>query len=204
MAKDSFKFKLKQHRFELVSVPDEDIRKTYKYCVPVLYHTPVPYISCDNDFSIWYIGLSYLFGKSSNWYDDYKGAFAFCAKMKLIDPSNIRFNYLCHFVNHRSSVDIRVYKILTKGEMNTIKNKHSYREPFPEFPQDMYNMFSYYMFGFCKGFTKTAPKNEFVMKIDSNHIIFGFLNNQLVEYEIDDPDEFQLTWQQMRLDSDEC
>lgn len=105
----------------------------------------------------WYIGLSYLFGKSSKLYDEYKGAFAFCAKMELTDASDTSYAYLCKFLNYRSYVEIFIYKVLPVEKMKDIDNT-VYQALFSEFPKEVYNVFYEYMFGFCEGFSSTAPK----------------------------------------------
>jgi hypothetical protein len=93
-----------------------------------------------------------------------------------------------------------MYKILPTNERADIEDTRTYRSPFPELSQNLYEVFYNFMFGFCEGFASTAPKEDFIMKVESNHIIFGWLNNEFIENYIESSEEFDSTWLQMKLD----
>lgn len=198
-------FHMKEHNlyFELYPLSGEEFCSIRQYSVPVNYDhaSMMIYLSAKYKTMLpeWYIGLS-EFGLQSERYDEYKGAFAFCFKVIIENTeTKISCEYLCNMMNYRSYVEFNMYKILSLQEVENI-DLQVYQSIYPEFSQKIFDFFYLRLYAHCKRVCakklKNFEVNNFLMKVQSNHILFGCYDNELFEETINDSDEFVKQFEQ--------
>lgn len=79
--------------------------------------------------SLAFITLEHLFGKTSNWFDDWKGSFSF-PLLLVVRKSQGNFTYLLRVFDHRGRVSFSFYRVLENGADGS--DTDLYREPFEE------------------------------------------------------------------------
>ncbi|KAF3887686.1 MULTISPECIES: hypothetical protein [Nostocales] len=140
-----------------------------------------------------FIILEWIFGESSNLFDDWKGSF--CFPILLVVKKQIgRLYYLMSIYDRRGSVYFSLYRIIE----NSIYGYETQRlrEPFEfEFSRQEINCFLNYFYEYLKGYFESVkdiiyPQN-FIKKIDSNLIIYGYKNGEYFEDQYDSEDSFQ-------------
>ncbi len=140
-----------------------------------------------------FVILEWIFGESSNLFDDWKGSF--CFPVLLVVKKEIgSLYYLMSIYDHRGSVYFSLYRILENSlygyETQTL------REPFEvEFSRQEINCFLSYFYDYLAGYFQSVidiilPQN-FIKKVDSNLIIYGYKNGEYFEDQYDSEDSYQ-------------
>jgi hypothetical protein len=136
--------------------------------------------------------LEHLFGKASDWIDEWKSSFSFPLLLLLNKPVG-RFLYLLRIEDYRGSVEFRLYRILENGadgyDINT------YREPFElEFSREQINQFICYLYGYLAGVARIVCNQQiqpFIRLIRASHILYGYRDGEFFEEQIDSPEEYE-------------
>ncbi|NDJ21703.1 hypothetical protein GS682_08640 [Nostoc sp. B(2019)] len=141
------------------------------------------------------VTLTYLFGKSSDWIDDWKGSFSFPVLL-VLEKAQGKFFYLVDIYDNRGSINFSLYRIL-EAEVEGYDNK-ILREPFElEFSRQEINYFISYFYGYIEGCFQSIgflmPSEQFFKKIDSNHILYGYKDDQYFEEEYQSQEAYQAT-----------
>ena len=139
-----------------------------------------------------FITLEWLFGKSSDFYDEGKGSFRFPVLL-IIEKTNGTFYYLMVISDHRGTVYYRMYRIVE----NNIEGYDTQRtrEPFElEFSRQEINYFLSYFHGYISGCFKVAnlmtPAQSFLKRINSNLILYGCRDGVYFEEQHEIPETF--------------
>lgn len=136
--------------------------------------------------------LERLFGKSSDWFDDWKGSFSFPLLLKVQKPVEAFF-YLLRIEDFRGSLEFRLCRVLKDGA-NGVDTSIS-QPPFePEFSNQEINQFIILLYGFLTDATYFFDKKQFqpfCKRIDSNHILYGYQDDAFFEEQIDSLEEYQ-------------
>ncbi|GAA6621265.1 hypothetical protein [Scytonema sp. NUACC26] len=140
-----------------------------------------------------FVILEWIFGESSSLFDDWKGSF--CFPVLLVVKKEIgRLYYLINLYDRRGSVYFSLYRIIE----NSIYGYETQRlrEPFElEFSRQEINCFLNYFYSYITEYFQTmkdiiSPQN-FVKKIDSNLILYGYKNGEYFEDQYDSGDSYQ-------------
>ncbi|UIE38884.1 hypothetical protein [Leptodesmis sichuanensis] len=136
--------------------------------------------------------LERLFGKSSDWIDDWKGSFSFPLLMKIQKPDSAFF-YLLRIEDHRGSLEYRLYRVLEDGTAGV--DAYMFQSPVEsEFSNQEINEFISLVHGFLTDAIYFFCKQQFepfFKRIDSNHILYGYRDGAFFEEEIDSPEDYQ-------------
>lgn len=140
-----------------------------------------------------FVTLEWLFGESSNLFDDWKGSFCFPILL-LVEKEIGTFYYLMRIYDHRGSVYFSLYRIIENGIDGY--NTEKLREPFEfEFSREEINSFLSYFYNYLVGcFHRFKPlflPQSFFKKINSNLILYGYQNGQYFEEQYDSQDTYQ-------------
>lgn len=138
------------------------------------------------------LSLEYLFGKTSTYFDDWKGSFAFPLLVILNKPQG-EFFYMLRIYDRRGSLSFSWYRVLENGandyDINII------RQPFDlEFSHQEMNEFISYFYGYLIGISESAiqlRQRSFLKQIDSNWIIYGSRAGELFEEEFNSQEDYQ-------------
>ncbi|MUG97149.1 hypothetical protein F7734_34400 [Scytonema sp. UIC 10036] len=137
--------------------------------------------------------LEWIFGESSNLFDDWKSSF--CFPILLVVKKEIgNLYYLMNIYDRRGSVYFSLYRIIE----NSIYGYETQRlrEPFElEFSRQEINCFlSYfysYLFGYFQSVRDIISPQNFIKKVDSNLIIYGYKNGEYFEDQYDSASTYQ-------------
>lgn len=136
--------------------------------------------------------LERLFGKSSDWIDDWKGSFSFPLLVKVQKPDSAFF-YLLRIEDHRGSLEYRLYRVLEDG-VNGV-DVYVFQPPVEsEFSNQEINEFIGLIHGFLTDATYFFSRQQFepfFKRIDSNHILYGYRDGAFFEEEIDSLEDYQ-------------
>ncbi|WP_427159801.1 hypothetical protein ACQFX9_28085 [Aliinostoc sp. HNIBRCY26] len=148
-----------------------------------------------------FVTLTYLFGESSNWIDDWKGTFSFPILLVLDKPQG-KFFYLLDIYDNRGTLYFSFYRILEADVEGY--DTQILREPFElEFSRQEINYFISYFNGYTEGYFKTIepliPSEQFFRKIGSNHIIYGYKDEQYFEEHYESQEEYQAAIENLEL-----
>lgn len=136
--------------------------------------------------------LEKLFGKTSDWFDNWKGSFSFPLLLAVKKPQE-NFFYLFRIYDHRGNLSFPLYRILENG-VDGYKTD-IYREPFElEFSREEINQFISYFYGYLTGYSEEISQlqlDPFLKRIDSNHIFYGYRDGEFFEEQIDSEDDYQ-------------
>lgn len=139
-----------------------------------------------------FLTLEYLFGKTSDFFDDWKGSFTF-PLLLLVQKSTAQFFYMLRIYDHRGTIYYPVYRILENGAEGYDLNV--YHEPFEnEFSRQEINEFISHLHGYLVGVSTWVcqpPSQPFFKRIDSNHILYGYRNGEFFEEQIDSEEEYK-------------
>jgi len=127
-----------------------------------------------------FVTLTWLFGDSSDLFDDWKGSFCFPVLLVLKKEMG-NFFYLMRIYDHRGSVYFSLYRVLENGVEDY--DPQIVREPFElEFSRQEINYFLNFFYGYMAGYFEKIklilPTQYFIKKIDSNFIIYGYKDAQ--------------------------
>ncbi|MBA3923566.1 MAG: hypothetical protein H0X31_18475 [Nostocaceae cyanobacterium] len=135
--------------------------------------------------------LEYLFGKSSDAFDDWKGSFTFPLLVS-VQKTIGRFFYLMRIYDHRGSLCYPLYRLLEDGVDGYDVNV--YHEPFEnEFSRQEINELIAYLYGYLTGVSEWVckpPIQPFLRRIDSNNIIYGYRDEEFFEEDFDSQEEY--------------
>lgn len=148
----------------------------------------------------YYAAFEAVFGESGQLYDDYKGAFSFPFEVSVFKTEAV-YLYLLNVLNWRSTVEFRFSKVISPEVVTDEMDRMVIRPPFSdEFSADDMNKVVAFLYGFVEGAVGTFrrfPIDEFVKKLESNLILFGYKNGAFFEEQYDDPEEFSAAWKQV-------
>ena len=139
-----------------------------------------------------FITLEWLFGKTSDFYDEGKGSFRFPVLL-IIEKTIGIFYYLMVIADHRRTVYYRMYRII-ENNIDGYDTQRT-REPFElEFSRQEINYFLSYFHGYLSGCFKVAklmiPIEAFLKKINSNLILYGYKDGIYFEEQHEIPETF--------------
>ncbi|KAB8315663.1 hypothetical protein SD81_030330 [Tolypothrix campylonemoides VB511288] len=140
-----------------------------------------------------FVTLEWLFGESSDFFDDWKGSF--CFPILLVVKKAIGdFFYLMRIYDHRGTVYFSIYRILENGRDDYDTDK--LREPFAlEFSRQEINYFFSFLYGYITGYFQSLKQNlivqPFLKKVDSNLIVYGYKDGEYFEKQYDSPETYQ-------------
>lgn len=138
------------------------------------------------------ITLEHLFGKTSNWFDNYKGSFSFLFLL-VVKKNQGNFPYLFNISDYRGSLSFSLHRVLENGDMGY--DNMCYREPFElEFSREEINYFISYFYGYLVGYSEwisQLPIQPFLKNIDSNHIIYGYQDGEFFEEQIESEEAYR-------------
>lgn len=148
-----------------------------------------------------FVTLTYLFGDSSNWIDDWKGTFSFPILL-ILEKLQGKFFYLLDIYDNRGTLYFRFYRILEADVEGY--DTQILREPFElEFSRQEVNYFISYFNGYIEGYFETIktliPSEQFFRKIGSNHIIYGYKDEQYFEEHYESQEEYQAAIENLEL-----
>ncbi len=135
-----------------------------------------------------FTALECLLGESSNFYDEYKGSFNF-HNLLVIKRENGVFFYLLTIYDHRGFIQFGLARILENTERDKYNLQILY-DPLPsEFSKSEINYFFTYFYGFLTGYFNSkksfTPRQNFLKKVDSNLILYGYKDGEYFEEEYD-------------------
>jgi hypothetical protein len=146
-----------------------------------------------------YAAFKDSFGESGRCFDDYKGAFSFPFEVT-VHKGEALYLYLLNVVNWRGTVEFRFRKVISPDDRGL--NRMVVHPPFAaEFSVDEINTVVAYLYGFAQGVIEAFlrlhyPFDEFVKKVDSNLILFGFRQGAFFEEKYGDSDELMSAWKE--------
>lgn len=120
-----------------------------------------------------YAALTSLTGPSGEFFDSYKGAFAFPFKMT-VRRGEDRFKYLLMLMNFRSMIEPNLYRL---DKNLAPAATRSYHAPYDnEISLEEVAYVLSFIAGYLSGFLTTMPKwtTPFVFEVQSNGILFGY------------------------------
>ena len=139
-----------------------------------------------------FLSLESSFGKTSDWFDDWKGSFYFPLLLAVKKPVGQLF-YLMSIYDHRGCLEYLLYHILENGIEG--HDVDIYHQPFEhEFSREEINEFIVYLYGYLVGVTEILvklPIQSFLKHIDSNHILYGYRDGDFFEEEIKLEEEYK-------------
>ncbi|NJM23194.1 MAG: hypothetical protein HC874_31435 [Richelia sp. SL_2_1] len=139
-----------------------------------------------------FITLEWLFGKTSDFYDEGKGSFRFPVLL-IIEKTIGIFYYLMVIADHRGTVYYRMYRII-ENNIDGYDTQRT-RKPFElEFSQPEINYFLSYFHGYISGCFKVANLmitiQPFLKIINSNLILYGCRDGIHFEEQHETPETF--------------
>ncbi|BBD62960.1 hypothetical protein NIES2109_58100 (plasmid) [Nostoc sp. HK-01] len=148
-----------------------------------------------------FVTLTYLFGDSSNWIDDWKGTFSFPILL-ILEKLQGKFFYLLDIYDNRGTLYFIFYRILEADVEGY--DTQILREPFElEFSRQEINHFISYFHGYLEGCFKSIkallPSENFFRKIGSNHIIYGYKDDDYFEEHYESQEEYQVAIENLEL-----
>jgi len=146
-----------------------------------------------------YAAFEASFGESGLYFDDYKGAFSFPFEVAVFRGEAV-YLYLLNVANWRSTIEFLFRKVISPDSRDF--DRMVIHPPFSdEFSADDINTVVAYLYGFVQGVVDTFrrhPIEEFVKKVDSNLILFGFREGAFFEEQYDDREELTAAWEKAR------
>jgi hypothetical protein len=132
------------------------------------------------------------FGESGNFFDDWKGAFAFTFEVEVFKHGQT-YLYGLHVVNFRSAIEFRFCKVCAPHDPNI--NSDVYRKPIEdEFSATEMMVFENFLYGYLcgsyKGF-KFYKIPSFFKTIPSNLITFGHIDGHFFEHQHETSEAFE-------------
>lgn len=139
-----------------------------------------------------YVVFKHLFGESSRFFDKWKSSFYFPVFLH-VRRENGEFPYFLHLYNHRGVVEFnlfRYYKTMAENE-----DRYVYRQPLKsELSRQEINNFICYFYGYLQGrfeAMKDSYNQEFLKRVDSNLILFGYKDGHFFEEHYNDLTTYQ-------------
>lgn len=140
----------------------------------------------------YYAAMRILFGEPGNYFDDWKGSFSFAFEVQVFKRGQY-FKYGLNVINWRSTVELRFCKVLEQFDKKT--DLETYRNPIEsEFSAREMIVFDNYLCGCVLGVKSTFKLYEippFIKKIDSNLIIFGYVDGEFFEHQHQTQEAFE-------------
>jgi hypothetical protein len=139
-----------------------------------------------------YVVLKHLFGESSSFFDDWKSSFYFPIFLQ-VKRKNGEFPYFMHIFNHRSTVEFNLFRYFESLAEND--DRYVYHQPFEsELSRPEINDFICYFYGYLQGrfeAIQNSYSQEFLKRVDSNLILFGYKEGQFFEEHYDDSEAYK-------------
>jgi hypothetical protein len=143
------------------------------------------------------VALEEDYGPCSTDVDPYKQTFAF-RFLAQFSKEGKTWPYLLSINDFRGSLELRFYRVID-GDQFVEASRDYPQDPIEsEMGADEIRYWMAYLWGFLHAGSKSWCRFKVHMKelapffrhIDSNHIIYGFLGGEFLEYEINDSDEY--------------
>lgn len=145
-----------------------------------------------------YIALKTRFGASGTSYDDWKGSFGFAFLLSFTHDGK-QMAYLLNIFNMRSSIEFKLFKLPGAEEQGI--DRHILHHPFPDFPRDSIRSVINYIVGFLSGYFESFEKwydEPFFHKVDSNLIVFGFIDGQFFDDQYETQEDYQAVVEELK------
>jgi hypothetical protein len=143
------------------------------------------------------ITLEYLFGKSSDWFDTWKGSFSFPLLLRLTKPDG-QFVYLFRIEDVRGTLEFRLYRFLESGTDGY--DISVYQQPLEtEFSREEIHRFICYLYGYLVGLAEGVsllPQQPFLKQVNSQRLLYGYDKGDFFEWQIDSEAEYQAAIEQ--------
>jgi hypothetical protein len=181
-------------RCQFWRIDDNSFRNIQKQSYSIHEQWPSYYLMhADNDqnnrkntFNLaeYFAAMCILFGEPGNCFDDWKGAFSFPFEVQVFKRGQY-FKYGLNVINWRSTVELRFCKVVDQNDKNT--NLHTYRHPIEsEFSERemivLDNLLCGCILGIKRSF-RVLNIPAFIKRIDSNLIIFGYVDGEFFEHQ---------------------
>ena len=144
------------------------------------------------NFAQYYTAMRWCFGESSNFFDDWKGAFAFTFEVEVFKNEQT-YPYGLHVVNRRSTIELGFCKVCASSDANI--NSEVYRKPIEdEFSAREMRVFDNFLYGYLYGrykVFKSCKIPSFFKTIHSNLITFGHSDGHFFEHHHETPEAFE-------------
>lgn len=189
--RNQVELKPKDIKYELFRLDDAEFRKLRQKSLPIrddyMFYMHFYLSERENknklNLAEIFVSLTYLFGESGDWIDDWKGSFSFPVLL-ILDKVQGKFFYLIDIYDNCGTLYFSFYRILesdVEGYDNQIL-----REPFElEFSRQEINYFISYFYGYLEGYFHSIklliPSEQFFKKIGSNHILYGYNDEHFFE-----------------------
>ncbi len=140
----------------------------------------------------YYTAMRWCFGESGNFFDDWKGAFAFTFEVEVLKHGQT-YQYGLHVINLRSTIEFRFCKVFAPNDKNI--NSDVYRKPIEdEFSAREMMIFDNFLYGYLYGRYKVFESCKipsFFKTIPSNLITFGHFDGNFFEHQHETPEAFE-------------
>lgn len=136
-----------------------------------------------------YVMFRAAFGASDDFFDEWKGAFAFAFTVDVFQDGR-KIPYVLRVVNLRSSIEFQYKKVIAPGD--TTYDRMRVYPPFAEFSQAQMGLLSTYLWGYAQGFWETcgAACRPFIKQVPANLIVFGYADGDFFEEQYQSQEEF--------------
>jgi hypothetical protein len=140
-----------------------------------------------------YAALRELFGESSECFDDWKGSFCFPFSLSIRRASGT-FHYLFDIHDWKAWVEFGFRKVI-EGDLAGI-DRSVIRQPFAdEFSKDVMNRFVSYVYGYLRGYCKTAFREQgpepFLRQVPAKQGLYGYCNGRFFEQDYPSDGEYE-------------
>ncbi|GAA6619686.1 hypothetical protein [Scytonema sp. NUACC26] len=149
-----------------------------------------------------FVTLTWLFGDSSDFIDNWKGSFFFPILL-VLEKEQGKFFYLVSIYDHRGSITFMLYKVL-EDDVDSY-DKDVLHDPLEsEFSRKEINYFISYFYSFMRGYFQSLKKinvpQPFLKKIDSNLILYGYKDNEYFEEHYESEESYKTAIQSFESD----
>ena len=183
--------------FSLLRLSDDEYFEYRRHTIPISSNSMMLYqlnrMKADDTLNLaeFYVALKMLTGESGRCYDDWKSSFEFSFLMK-IKKEKKEFEYMLSISDYRGNFEFAFYRCV---EEESSLNGGSYHKPFDqEFSQNEIDQFILFFYGFLRGYLNSVQKHydePFLHTIDSNCVLFGYLNQEFFEEYYEDHEDYE-------------
>ncbi len=139
--------------------------------------------------------LTTIAGKTSRFYDNWKGSFCFPFALKIEKNNIILDNYTIIVSDWRGNLEFRFERLLTDNEIKQGLKRDIFRKPFAdEFSEQEIKELIMYLYNYFIGYFESIQKiftwKNFFKRIDSNIILYGYQDGEFWEEDYQDQDDY--------------